>query len=324
MDRILRKIGIDTIDSRDHFFCMTFHPNLDCLRRSIGQVGLLQPIIIREKSGGAGCQVVCGFKRLTACEQLGLKEIEAFSYQESALGDLEGFHMTLHENLTTRGLNLIEKSMVIDKLIHQFGVSKEPIARDYLPMLGLQPSLRILGVVCQLVLLLDEIKRYIVEEKVSLENAFQFLEFSLEDQAEIGRLVSKLKLGQNKLKEALTFLREVSLRDGLTVRDLVQGEIEAVTSDITLSKLQKTHRVRRQLREMRYPQLMELEKEFREKQRGLGLSPGISLNPPPYFEGETFKLEFGFKDVGEFKAIVSRLMETSERRELREMIDAVP
>ena len=284
MDRILRKIGIDTIDSMDHFFCVTFHPNLDCLRRSIGQVGLLQPIIVREKSGRSGCQVVCGFKRLTACEQLGLKEIEAFSYRKSALGDLEGFHMALHENLTTRGLNLIEKAMIIDKLIHQFGVSKEPIARDYLPMLGLQPSLRVLGVVSQLVQLLDEIKGYIVEEKVSLENASQFMELSLEDQAEIGRLVSKLKLGQNKLKEALTFLREVSLRDGLTVRDLVQGEIEVVTSDITLSRVQKTHRVRRQLREMRYPQLMELEKEFREKQRGLGLSPGISLNPPAYFE----------------------------------------
>jgi len=324
MGRVLRKIGIETIDSGDHFFCMAFHPNLDCLRRSIGQVGLLQPIIVREKLGGAGCQVVCGFNRLAACEQLGLKEIEAFCYRESALGDLEGFHMALHENLTTRGLNLIEKSMVIDKLIHQFGVSREVIARDYLPMLGLQPSLRVLGMASQLVRLLDEIKRYIVEEKVSLENASQLLEFSPEDQEEIGRLVSKLKLGENKLREVLTFLREVSLRDGLTVRDLVQGEIEVVTSDITLSRVQKTHRVRRRLREMRYPQLTELEQEFREKQRGLGLSPGISLNPPPYFEGETFKVEFGFKDVGEFKAIVSRLMETSERRELREMIDAVP
>jgi ParB/RepB/Spo0J family partition protein len=324
MGRLLKKIGIDTIDSRDHFFCMAFHPNLDFLRRSIGQVGLLQPIIVREKLGGSCCQVVCGFKRLTACEQLGLKEIEAFSYRESALGDLEGFHMALHENLTTRGLNLIEKSMVIDKLIHQFGVSKEPIARDYMPMLGLQPSLRVLGVVSQLVRLLDEIKRYIVEEKVSLENASQLLEFSPEDQAEIGRLVSKLKLGENKLKEVLTFLREVSLRDGLTVGDLVQGEIAVVTSDITLSRVQKTHRVRRRLREMRYPQLIELEKKFREKQRGLGLSQGISLNPPPYFEGETFKVEFGFKDVGEFKAIVSKLMEATERRELAEMIDAVP
>ncbi|MCK5551616.1 MAG: ParB N-terminal domain-containing protein [Deltaproteobacteria bacterium] len=324
MGRVLRKIRIDDIDSGDYFFSMTFHPNLDPLTISIRHVGLLQPIIVREKLRGSSYQVISGFKRLTACEQLGLKEIEAFSYRKSELGDLEGFQMTLHENLAIRGFNLIEKSMVIDKLIHQFGVSRETIAGDYMSMLGLQPSLRILGVVSQLVRLHDDVKRYIVEEEVSMENSSRLLEFSPEDQAEIGKLVSKLKLGENKLKEVLTFLREVSLRDGLTVRELVRGEIEAVASDISLSKVQKTHRVRRRLREMRYPQLIELEKEFQEKRSGLGLSPGISLNPPPYFEGDTFRLEFGFRDVGEFKAILSKLMEASERKEMGEMIDAIP
>jgi ParB/RepB/Spo0J family partition protein len=324
MGRVLRKMRIDAIDSRDHFFSMTFQPILDPLRRSIGHVGLLQPIIVREKSRGSSYQVISGFKRLTICKQLGLEEIEAFSFRKSELGDLEGFRMTLHENLAIRGLNLIEKSIVIDKLIRQLGVSKETIAGDYMSMLGLQPSLRILGVVSQLVQLRDEVKRYIVNEEVSMENASRFLEFSPEDQAETGKLVSKLKLGENKLKEVLTFLREVSLRDGLTVRELVRGGIGAVASDAGLSKVQKTHRVRRRLREMRYPQLIELEKEFQEKRRELGLSPRVSLNPPPYFEGDTFRLEFGFKDVGEFKTIVSKLMEASERIELREMIDAVP
>ncbi len=324
MARVLRKIGIDAIDSRDDFFSMTFHPNLDCLRRSIGQVGLLQPIIIREKPQGAGCQVVCGFKRLTTCEQLGLEEIEAFSYRKSELGDLEGFHMALQENLTTRGLNLIDKSMVLHKLIHRFGLPKESIVRDYMPMLGLQPNTKILEKASQLVHLRAEIKQYIVEEEVSLGNAFRLLEFPPEDQAEVGRLASGLKLGEGKLKEVLTFLREISLRDGLMVSELVQGEIGGIASDISLSKAQRTQRVRRWLREKRYPQLTELERTFQKKRKGLGLSPGISLHPPPYFEGDTFRLEFGFRDVGEFRAIISTLMEASERKDLGEMIDAVP
>jgi len=324
MGRVLRKVGIDAIDSRDDFFSMTFHPNLEDLRRSIEQVGPLQPIIVRERSRGSGCQVISGFKRLTVCKQLGLEEIEAFSYRKSELGDLEGFHMALHDNLTTRGLNLIEKSMVLHKLVPRFGLSKESIVRDYMPMLGLQPSLKILGKVSQLVALRAEIKRYIVEEKVSLENATQLLEFPPGDQAEIGRLVSELKLGENKLKEVLTFLREISLRDGLMIRELVQGEIEAIASDIRLSKVQRTHRIRRRLREMRYPHLTEMERDFREKRKGLGLSPGISLHPPPYFEGDTFRVEFGFRNVGQFKAILSKLMEALERKELGEMIDAVP
>jgi ParB family chromosome partitioning protein len=324
MGRVLRKVGIDAIDSRDHTFSMTFHPDLEALTRSIRDVGLIQPLIVREKSHGSGYQVVSGFKRLTACEQLGLKEVEAFSYPKSELGDLEGFHMGLHGNLTTRSLNLIEKSMVTVKLIRRFGLSRESVARDYMPLLGLQPNLGILAKVSQLVQLRGEIKRYMVEEDVSLENAVRLLEFSPEDQAEIAGVVSQLKLGENKLKEVLTFLREVSLRDGMTVRELVRGDIEAITADMALSRVQKTHRVRRRLREMRYPRLTGLEKDFQEKLKMLGLSPRISLQPPPYFEGESFRLEVRFSSVGEFKDIVSDLTEASKRKELGEMIDAIP
>jgi len=321
MDRVFRKIRVDAIDSRDHFFSMTFHPDLDGLRRSIGHVGLLQPIIVREKSQGARYQVISGFKRLTACKQLGFKEIETFSYRKSEMGDLEGFHMALHENLTTRGLNLLEKSMVLHKLIHRFGLPKESIARDYMPMLGLQPNLIILERVCQLVRLRAGVKRYIVEEEVSLGNAIQFLEFAPEDQAAVGRLFSELKLGENTLKEALTLLREISLRDGLTVSEVGQGEIEGIVSDVTISRVHKTNRVRRRLREMRYPRLTELEKAFCEKRKRLGLSPGISLQPPPYFEGDTLRVEFRFGNVDVFKDIISKLMEASEKKELGEMLE---
>jgi len=324
MGRVLTKIGIDAIDSRDHTFSMTFHPDLEILRRSINHVGLLQPITVRQKSRGSGYQVISGFKRLTVCEQLGLREVEAFSFAKLELADLEGFHMGLYENLAIRKLNLIEKSMVIEKLMRRFGLSREVIARDYMPTLGLQPGRRILAKMSQLVQLRPEIKRYIVEEGVSLENAIGLLEFSREDQVEIAGLVSELKLGENKLKEVLTFLREISLRDGLTMMEMVRGEIGELASDVALSKIQKTHRVRRRLREMRYPQLTQLEEDFRGKLKGLGLTPGISLQPPPYFEGDTFRLQFGFRNAGEFKAILSKLMEASERSELGEMIDLVP
>ncbi|MFQ5842171.1 MAG: ParB/RepB/Spo0J family partition protein [Thermodesulfobacteriota bacterium] len=321
MDRIFSKIRIDAIDSRDHFFSMTFHPNLECLRRSIGRAGLLQPIIVREKSKGSRYQVMSGFKRLNACKQLGLKTIEAFSYRKSELSDLECFHIALHENLTTRGFNLIEKSMVLHKLIHQFGLPKGSVARDYMPMVGLQPNPRILEKVSQVVGLRVGVKRYIVEEEVSLGNATQFLEFAAEDQTEIGRLISELKLGENTLKEVLSLLREVSLRDGLKVRELVKGELEGIVSDATSSRVHKTSRVRRRLQEMRYPRLTELEKAFHEKRKGLGLSPGISLHHPSYFEGDRLRVEFRFGNVGEFKAIISKLIQASERKELGEMLE---
>jgi ParB/RepB/Spo0J family partition protein len=314
MDRFFKKVRVDAIDSRDHLFSMTFHPNLEALRRSIGDVGLLQPIIVREKSKGAGYQVTSGFRRLKVCKELGIEGIEAFCYRKGELGDL-------HENLTTRGFNLIEKSMVLHKLIHRFGLPRESAARDYIPMLGLQPNPRILEKVSRLDTLRAGIKRYIVEENVSLGNATQFLEFAAEDQAEVGRLISELKLGENTLKEVLTLLREISLRDGLEVRKFVKGEIEEMALDTSDSKVHKTNRVRKRLREMRYPRLTELDNTFHEKRNRLGLSPGISLHPPSYFEGDKLKVEFQFGTMGEFKAIISKLMEASEQKELGEMLE---
>jgi hypothetical protein len=160
-----------------------------------------------------------------------------------------------------------------------------------------------------------------VEEGVSLGNASQFLEFTAEEQTEIGRVIRELKLGENTLKEVLTLIREISLRDGLTVRRLIQGEIEGIASDTNSSQVHRSQQVRRRLREMRYPQLTELESTFRGKRKGLGLSPVISLQPPPYFEGDGLRVEFRFRNVGEFKGIISKLMEASEKRELGEMLE---
>ena len=320
MGRTLRRIGIKAIDSRDQTYSLTFHPDLQVLKRSIQSVGLIQPILVREKASDAPYQVLSGFRRLAVCTQLGFGEIEVFSHQKSQLGDLEAFEMVLHENLSTRGLNLIEKSMVLHKLLHRFGLSKESVARDYMPVLDLQPNLRVLENVSQLVKLRAGLRRYIVKEEVSMGNAVQFLEFPEEDQGEIDRLISGLKLGENTLKEVLTFLREISLRDGLMAKEIIRGEMGRITSDKDQSKVQRTQWVRGRLREMRYPGLTELQEAFREKSRGLGLSPKVSLQPPPYFEGDALRIEFRFRELDEFKEIIAKLSVASEKKELEEML----
>jgi ParB family chromosome partitioning protein len=321
MVRLLKTIGVKSIDSRDRTFLMSFHPDLHALKRSIQRVGLLHPILVRENVSGAPYQVISGFRRLAVCKQLGFGEIEAFSHARSELGDLEAFEIALNENLSTRGLNLIEKSMVLHKLLYRFGLPKESVVRDYMPILGLQPNLRMLDKISQLIQLRAGIRRYIVKEEVSLANAAQVLEFPREDQEAIGRLFSELKLGENTLKEVLTLFREISLRDGLTTGELIQREIGEIASDKGSSKVHRTLRVRERLREMRYPRLTEMEKAFREKRRRLGLSPKVSLQPPPYFEGDALRIEFRFRDLDELRDILSRLNAALEMKELGEMLE---
>ena len=67
--------------------------NLDPLTASINQIGLLHPILINEKR-----ELLSGFRRLEACRQLGLNEIEVtiIDTRENALKSLD---LEYHENI---------------------------------------------------------------------------------------------------------------------------------------------------------------------------------------------------------------------------------
>ena len=66
------KISIDTIQINEEIRIRKDTGELGPLETSIGEVGLLNPILIDESNN-----LVAGYRRLTACRNLGWKEIEA-------------------------------------------------------------------------------------------------------------------------------------------------------------------------------------------------------------------------------------------------------
>ena len=46
--------------------------------------------------------------------------------------------------------------------------------------------------------------------------------------------------------------------------------------------------------------------------QSLSLPPQISLHPPPFFEGEQFKMELRFTDLGQLGELVTRLRQITE------------
>jgi ParB/RepB/Spo0J family partition protein len=66
------------------------------LVRSIGNAGLLQPIVVRRSENGGKYEVVCGNHRLEACRRLGHKRISALVVE---LNDEQAFLARVSENL---------------------------------------------------------------------------------------------------------------------------------------------------------------------------------------------------------------------------------
>ncbi len=122
----IQRILLQQIDISDQTFSVNFMPDFERLRSSVKAAGFIQPVLLREKP--QGYQIVSGFRRISVARELGYDAIEARIFGEKEMEDLKLFLISLQENLTTRGLNAIEKAIALEKLIDYF--------KDKLPILG--------------------------------------------------------------------------------------------------------------------------------------------------------------------------------------------
>jgi hypothetical protein len=307
----LERIPAAQIDLEDTTFRIAFMPDLDSLLASVRLVGLLEPLTLRERDEGS-YQIVCGFKRVEALRHLSLSEVEARVYHQGELDDLQALLLTIGHNLI-RPLNLVEKSLALEKLL-SFGVPEREVIDRYLPLFGLQPHMKMLRQVTALLGLERKLKEYLVKEALSLSAAVCFLHLDKDGQRAILPLLDALRPGENRVKEIISFLQEVSLREGVSVSSLLAcDEIKEIIDDQEAPRSQRLEQVRNALKRMRFPRLTAMEEKFADYKRSLSLPPQLSFHPPPFFEGEEFRMELRFKDFRAFQELVTILHQIAEK-----------
>ncbi|MBP1698710.1 MAG: hypothetical protein H6Q41_3898 [Deltaproteobacteria bacterium] len=315
----IRKIPVQYIDVSDKTYSVNFAPDLQRLRSSIEEMGLIQPVLLRKKSGGY--QIICGFRRISVINDLGKLEIESKVFEEKEMDAFQLFSLSLHENLTTRGFNAVEKAIALDKLIHRFQIDPAAVIKTFLPFFSLEPNEKILNTYLSLAQMEDEIKTYVLNEEVSRSNIRRLSALTSDDRIAILSLISSLKLGENRLRETLTLLEEISRRNQCQEKDIVQrSEIQVVLFQKELTPSQKTERIRKVLTDLRYPRLNQMEKTFEKKRKDLNLPSNISLHHPPFFEGKRLKIEFQFETTEEYRGILSFLSNLSDNEGFRDLV----
>ena len=315
----IRKIPLQQIDLSDDTFSVNYLPDLRRLQSSIEEAGLIQPVLLRKRSDGH--QIICGFRRISVMKELEKTEIEARVFEEKETDEFQLFSLSLHENLTTRGFNTVEKAIALDKLIHRFQIDPAAVTKTFLPFFSLEPNEKILNTYLSLAQMEDEIKTYVLKEEVSRSNIRRLSALTPDDRMAILSLISPLKLGENRLREVLTFLEEISRRNQCKEKDIVKrSEIQTILSQKELTPSQKTERIKKVLTDLRYPKLNQMEKAFEKKRRDLNLPHNISLHHFPFFEGKGLKIEFQFGTVEDYRSILSFLSSLAVEKEFEEMI----
>ena len=152
----IKEISLSKFQARKKF-------NQDKLRElseSIEKNGLIQPIIIRK--GKKNFELVAGERRLKACKLIGLKEISAII---SNFDDRKAFESGLIENLQREDLTCIEEAEAYNRLMNEFNYTQEELASI------VSKSRSHVANLLRLVTLPKEIKKFLLDEKLSLGHA---------------------------------------------------------------------------------------------------------------------------------------------------------
>jgi ParB family transcriptional regulator, chromosome partitioning protein len=98
---------------------------LQALAGSLGERGVLQPVLVRSKPGGT-YELVAGERRWRAAQIAGLEKIPALVRPR---GDAEALELALIENMAREDLNPIEEARACAALVEELGLTREDVGR---------------------------------------------------------------------------------------------------------------------------------------------------------------------------------------------------
>lgn len=119
------EIPLDRIDRNPHQTRTAFdETKLAELAQSIVATGVIQPVVVRELSGGR-YQLIMGERRWRASQAAGKMTIPAIVRQAS---DEQAMEMTIVENLQRADLNPMEQARAFERLGREFHMTQEQMA----------------------------------------------------------------------------------------------------------------------------------------------------------------------------------------------------
>ena len=252
------------------------------IKGSIERFGLLKPIEFLEVDGEL--LLYDGARRVLSLLELGRKELDLFTIIQGDPREL--FIRKVVEELSIRDLNPVEKAKILKSYESLGGEEKDlpfPVRRRELLFIeGLSQKEKELFVKWRLpdkaVELLEGLPR---EEVEALFNSLEHLH-----------------LNYNNFRDIVGMLKDISLRDGVPFKELLED----------LKKENSLEALKSRIFKMRYPRFSVAMERFKEFTRN-NLPDNLKVHPPPYFEGDVWRIEGLFSGAEE----IDRIMEGLKR-----------
>jgi hypothetical protein len=302
----LETIPLADIESSDERFRITTRDDLNDLCTSIPRLGLLNPP--RVLPGPSGFLVVSGFRRVAACRRLGWNRLRVAVLP----ADASAYHCACRavgDNSTQRPLNALEAGRSL--LLLQRWSAGGRIPPEDAAALGLPSNPAAAAKLMALCRLPSAVQHGVVEGWIPLAAALELGRLEPALAVDLAKMFGELRIGLNKQRETISLIMEIAQRETIPARRVLEDLQRAgALPDAELDRSQKARRLRKLLRQRRFPALQAAEQHFRALRHQLKLGENMHLTPPPDFEGIGMTLSMvieRLEDIGRLKAKLDEL-----------------
>ena len=196
---LLTTLAIDTLQPGRYQPRTRIKPEtLAELAESIKAQGVMQPILARPLGAGR-YEIVAGERRWRAARMAGLASVPALVRETS---DRHALAIALIENLQREDLNPIDQAQSMSRLVAEFGMTHEQIAK------ALGRSRASVSNFLRLLELADDVKTAMVDGKLDMGHARALLSLDSERQTVLARKIVRLGWSARKVEQTVKLLLE--------------------------------------------------------------------------------------------------------------------
>lgn len=199
---------------------------LDELAESIKQFGLLQPILVQDKS--TYYEIIAGERRWRAAKKAGLKEIPVIIKK---LTEQEIVEISLIENIQREDLNPIEEAQAYKRLLTEFNLKQDEVAeRVSKSRTAVTNSMRLLK-------LCDDVQKMVIDNMISTGHARALI--SIEDEKQQYEIAKKIYEEKLNVRDVEKLVKNLNKPVKIKKTIITDESLEAVYQDIEENLKQK-------------------------------------------------------------------------------------
>ncbi len=221
-DREIRDIPIEVLKRGKYQPRKDYNSKaLDELALSIGEQGIVQPIIIREVQRGA-YEIVAGERRWLAAQRAGLETVPAIVRE---IDDRTAIAMALVENIQRENLNPMEESEALIRLQNEFHLTQQEIADT------VGKSRSTVTNLMRLANLEPFVQNYLIRRAIDLGHAKCLLGLAGKQQIDTATIVVDGELSVRQTEVLVKSLQKKTLKRAS--KEIVQPDLERLQRDIS-------------------------------------------------------------------------------------------